>query len=85
MRIKPKRFGLTFSFLALLGGLIYVLGWSSLVTIQGVEITGTNQSNLISAQLLAGKSNLILGEPLARMNPKHEENLITDLETHSIV
>ena len=80
MRIKPKRFGLTFSLLALLGGLIYVLGWSSLVTIQGIEITGTNQGNLISAQLLAGKSNLILGEPLARMNPKHEENLITDLE-----
>jgi cell division septal protein FtsQ len=80
LRIKPKRFGLTFFLLALLGGLIYVLGWSSLVTIQGIEITGTNQGNLISAQLLAGKSNLILGEPLARMNPKHEENLITDLE-----
>ena len=45
-----------------------------------MEIKGTNQGNLISAQLLAGRSNLVLGEPLARINPKHEENLITDLE-----
>ena len=80
MRSRSNRFGFTFSAIFLLGGLIYVLGWSSLVTIQGVEIKGTNQKNLISAQLLAGKSNLVLNKPLARMNPKHEENLITDLE-----
>jgi cell division protein FtsQ len=80
LRIKRSRFGLTFSVVAILGGLIYVLGWSSLVTIQGIEIKGTNQSNLISAQLLAGKSNLVLNKPLARVNPRHEENLITELE-----
>jgi cell division septal protein FtsQ len=80
VRSKSRRFGLTFFSFSLLGGLIYVLGWSSLVTIQGVEFKGTNQSNLISAQLMAGESNLLLNKPLARMNPKHEENLITDLE-----
>lgn len=80
MPTKSKRFGLTLFAIASLGGLIYVLGWSSLVTIQGIEFKGTNQSNLISTQLLAGESNLILNRPLARMNPKHEENLITDLE-----
>jgi cell division protein FtsQ len=75
-----NRIGITFFTTAILGGLVYVLGWSSLITIQAVEIKGTNQVNLISAQLSAGASNLVLGEPLARMNPKHEENLITDLE-----
>jgi cell division protein FtsQ len=75
-----NRIRIAFFVISILGGLIYFLGWSSLLTIQAVEIKGTNQVNLISAQLLAGRSNLVLGEPLARMNPKHEENLITDLE-----
>jgi len=75
-----NRIGITFFATSILGGLVYVLGWSSLITIQAVEIKGTNQVNLISSQLSAGASNLVLGEPLARMNPKHEENLITDLE-----
>ena len=80
MGSRFNRIRIAFFVTSILGGLIYVLGWSSLLTIQAVEIKGTNQDNLISAQLLAGRSNLVLGEPLARMNPKHEENLITDLE-----
>lgn len=56
------------------------MGWSSLITIQSVIVKGTNQSNLITAQLIAGESKLVLNEPLARINPKHEENLVTDLE-----
>ena len=80
MRSRFNRIRIVFLVTSILGGLIYVLGWSSLLTIQAVEIKGTNQGNLISAQLLAGRSNLVLGEPLARINPKHEENLITDLE-----
>ena len=80
MHRRFNRIGITFFTTSILVGLVYVLGWSSLITIQAVEIKGTNQVNLISAQLSAGASNLVLGEPLARMNPKHEENLITDLE-----
>lgn len=80
MGSRFNRIRIAFFVTSILGGLIYVLGWSSLLTIQAVEIKGTNQGNLISAQLLAGRSNLVLGEPLARINPKHEENLITDLE-----
>ena len=80
MRSRFNRLGIGFFVSSILGGLIYVLGWSSLITIQSVEIKGTNQGNLISAQLLAGRSNLVLGQPLARINLKHEENLITDLE-----
>ena len=80
MGSRFNRIRILFLVTSILGGLIYVLGWSSLLTIQAVEIKGTNQGNLISAQLLAGRSNLVLGEPLARINPKHEENLITDLE-----
>ncbi len=80
MGSRFNRIRIAFFVTSILGALIYILGWSSFLTIQAVEIKGTNQGNLISAQLLAGRSNLVLGEPLARMNPKHEENLITDLE-----
>ena len=80
MAIKLNRFGKLFIASATLIGLVYILGWSSLITIQGVEITGTNQKQLVTAQLLAGESDLVINQPLARINPKHEENLIEDLE-----
>lgn len=80
MHRRLNRIGITFFVITIFGALIYVLGWSSLITIQTVEIKGTNQEGLILGQLLAGESNLVLGKPLARVNPKHEENLISDLE-----
>jgi cell division protein FtsQ len=79
LRRRFNRIGITFIVVTIFGGLIYILGWSSLITIQSVEIKGTNQGDLISGQLLAGESNLVMGKPLARVNPKHEENLISDL------
>lgn len=80
MRIRFKPLGSSILIVSILAGLVYVLGWSSLITIHSVVIKGTNQSNLITAQLSAGDSKLVLNQPLARINPKHEENLITDLE-----
>ena len=80
MRIRFKPFSSALIAISILAGLVYVLGWSSLITIQSIVVKGTNQSNLITAQLIAGESKIVLNEPLARMNPKHEENLVTDLE-----
>jgi len=79
LRIRLRPVGSSIIGVAILAGFIYVLGWSSLITIQEIEIKGTNQKALITAQLVAGASKLVLNEPLARINPKHEENLVTDL------
>jgi cell division septal protein FtsQ len=80
LRIRFKPLSSSILIVSILAGLVYILGWSSFITIQSVVIKGTNQTSLITAQLVAGDSKLVINEPLARINPKHEENLITDLE-----
>lgn len=80
MRIRYNRIVGLFLGLVILGGLTYSLGWSTLLAVDAIEIKGTNQQNLISSHLLAGNSKLVINQPLARINPKSEENLISDLE-----
>lgn len=79
MRFRSKRLlGLLLAIL-ILSGLVYSLGWSTLLAVDAIEIKGTNQQKLISAQLSAGNSKLVIGNPMARINPRSEENLIMDL------
>jgi cell division protein FtsQ len=67
-------------FIILTSALSYGLGWSKLLALETVTITGTNQIKLIENQLKAAESKLIIGQPLARINPRTEENTIEDLE-----
>ena len=67
----PKRLKRLFrSLLALLlvVGLAYGLGWSNLLIIKKIEITGTKQVDVISTAIFASDSGLAVGEPLARAN-----------------
>ena len=64
----------------LLAALTFGLGWSKLFALEAVSITGTNQVKLIEAQLEAAESKLVIGQPLARINPRTEENTVTNLE-----
>ncbi len=64
----------------LLAALAFGLGWSKLFALEAVSITGTNQVKLVEAQLKAAGSKLVIGQPLARINPKTEENTLTNLE-----
>ena len=67
----PKRLKRLFrSLLALLlvVGLAYGLGWSNLLIIKKIEITGTKQVDVISTAILASDSGLKVGAPLARAN-----------------
>lgn len=80
LRIRSNRLLISSLAILITGGLIYGLGWSTLVAIDAIEIKGTNQQKLISAHLISGDSSLIINQPLARMNPKSEENLITELD-----
>jgi len=79
LRIRFNRFLSSLLVILILGGLIYGLGWSTLIAVDSIEIKGTNQQKLISAQLVSGNSNLVINQPLARINPRSEENLIEDL------
>jgi len=64
----------------LLAALAFGLGWSKLFALEAVSITGTNQVELVEAQLEAAESKLVIGQPLARINPRTEENTVTNLE-----
>ncbi len=79
MRIRFNLLLSSLLVILVLGGLIYGLGWSTLIAVDAIEIKGTNQQKLISAQLVSGNSNLVINQPLARINPRSEENLIEDL------
>ena len=79
MRIRFNRLLISLLAILILGGLIYGLGWSTLIAVDAIEIKGTNQQKLISAQLVSGDSNLVINQPLARINPRSEENIIEDL------
>ena len=62
MRIKLGPIGSSIIGVAILAGFVYVLGWSSLITIQSIDIIGTNQKALITAQLVSGESKLVVNE-----------------------
>ena len=80
MPIKARRLILVVSLIVITSALAYGLGWSKILAVDSISITGTEQSSLITSQLVAGESKIRVGEPLARINPRTESNLIEDLE-----
>ena len=80
MPIKARRLIFVVSLIAIISALAYGLGWSKILAVDSISITGTEQSSLITSQLVAGESKIRVGEPLARINPRTESNLIEDLE-----
>jgi len=78
--IKARRLILVVSLIVITSALAYGLGWSKILAVDSISITGTEQSSLITSQLVAGESKIRVGEPLARINPRTESNLIEDLE-----
>ena len=58
----------TFLIALLLCGAIYVLGWSKLISVKTIAITGTNQSSVLINSLSAAHIELREGMPLARVD-----------------
>lgn len=75
-----KKLAFWLSVLTLSTGIVYGLGWSNLLAIKAIEFSGVSEVNLVRSHLQAGKSKLIIGEPLARINPRTEANKITELK-----
>lgn len=67
-RISLKRSPGLFLSILLLGLAIYLLGWSSLLSLKKIAISGTTQINLIQTSLETTHPHISLGEPLARLD-----------------
>jgi cell division protein FtsQ len=68
LKLKVKRFLLTFLSIAVISGLAYILGWSSLLTVKSVEITGTTSSTVITNDLATKGLSIQPGMKLARVD-----------------
>jgi len=80
LQIRAKKFLRTVIAIILIGILSYALGWSQLLSVRSITVSGTSHVDLVQSQLTAGGSKLVIRKPLARINPRTEEKLIEDLE-----
>ena len=80
MRTKSKLVLRIFIAIVVLAALAYGLGWSKLISVKSISMSGTELTSVVEAQLDSGESKLVVGTPLARINLRTEENLITNLE-----
>ncbi len=64
---------------ALLGGAIYVLGWSTILSVKKIEITGTSRLGIIQQSMAASSGHLAVGKPLARVNVRVLNRTLSDI------
>jgi cell division septal protein FtsQ len=80
LRIRYKGIAGGLFVFSIFGSLTYGLGWSNLLAIKAISYNGTDHISLINDQLVESQSRLVIGTPLARINPRTEENTIARLE-----
>jgi len=80
LQIKSKFFLRSFIVVIFVAILSYGLGWSSIFSVDSIAIRGTKQVALVESQLLTSGSKLVIGKPMARINPATEEKIISGLE-----
>jgi cell division septal protein FtsQ len=59
------------------GGLVYLFAWSSIFTVKSIEVTGLPKG--VSAQTIISKSDIAIGEKLARIEPRATEKKLSEL------
>jgi cell division protein FtsQ len=80
-RIKISRiryFPGVFLSVLLLSLLAYLLGWSHLLSLKTVAISGSSQSEVITQQIETGKPGVKIGQPLARLDVHAIERAISN-------
>ena len=80
LKLKAQRFFIIFLSLALISGLAYVLGWSSLLTVKNIEITGTTSASVISKDLASKGLNLQPGMKLARVDLRGINSTLSSMD-----
>jgi len=80
-RIKISRiryFPGAFLSILLLSLLAYLLGWSHLLSLKTIAVSGSSQSEVITQQIETGKPGVKLGQPLARLDVHAIERAISN-------
>lgn len=67
-RVKIAHFPGIALTIALISLLAYLLGWSSLLAVKTISITGTSEPALIQSSIDASTPKISIGEPLARVD-----------------
>lgn len=67
-RVKIAHFPGIALTIALISLLAYLLGWSSLLAVRTISISGTSESALIQSSIDSGTPRITIGEPLARVD-----------------
>jgi cell division septal protein FtsQ len=88
MNLKKYKRAFVVSIVILLVGVIaYILGWSTLLTVKQIEITGTSSQAVISNQLASKEITLTPGMKLARVDVRGINRSLSEmkwLDTYSI-
>ena len=80
-RIKLSRiryFPGVFLSILLLSLLAYLLGWSHLLSLKTIAVSGSSQSDVITQQIETGKPGVKIGQPLARLDVHAIERAISN-------
>lgn len=64
----------------LISTLAYILGWSSLLTVKSIEVSGTQSSATITNELKAKNLNLEVGMKLARVDLRGIKSTLADMD-----
>jgi cell division protein FtsQ len=77
---KYKRFIYISVAISLVACLAYVLGWSSLLTVKKIEISGTNSISVIEGELQKKDLSLTVGMRLARVDLRGIKSTLSELD-----
>jgi len=77
---KYKKLVYISSAIALVACLAYILGWSSLLTVKKIEISGTNSISVIEGELQKKDLSLTVGMRLARVDLRGIKTTLSELD-----
>ena len=77
---KFKKAFVTASFIVIISIFAYILGWSSLLTVKSIEVSGTQSSKTITNELMAKDLTLTVGMKLARVDIRGIKSTLSNMD-----
>ena len=82
---RLKRLAITTTTITAFAAVAYLLGWSSVLTVKSIEITGTSETQVILSQLTNEEISLQVGQKFARVDPRAIERSVSKLDWLAMV
>jgi len=82
---RLKRLVITTTTITAFAAVAYLLGWSSVLTVESIEITGTSATQVILNQLTNEDISLQVGQKFARVDPRAIERSVSKLDWLAMV